>query len=107
MLDAPVGGTISTNDSPLYAACQEFVERDDEVALLPILCTGFTDSHYMRAAFGSVAYGIWPSRSTPYDVRGATVHGYDERVHADDLVYATQFHIEFCRSVLAGGRGPA
>ncbi len=107
LLDAPVGGTISTTDSPLYAACQEFVERDDEVTLLPILCTGFTDSHYMRAAFGSVAYGIWPSRSTPYDVRGATVHGDDERVHADDLVYATQFHIELCSSVLAGGHGLA
>ena len=101
VLDQPVGGTTSSTDSPLFSACAEFLEATDPGAiLLPTLCTGFTDSHYMRAAFGSVAYGFWPSSVTPYAVWASTVHAHDERVHVDDLGYATSFHIAVCRALL-------
>jgi acetylornithine deacetylase/succinyl-diaminopimelate desuccinylase-like protein len=101
LLDAPLGGTVSTVESPLYEACGEFLRRHDpEAILLPILCSGFTDSHYMREAFGSVAYGLWPSRSTPHEIWTTTVHSEDERVHTDDLGYATAFHIELCHALL-------
>jgi acetylornithine deacetylase/succinyl-diaminopimelate desuccinylase-like protein len=104
VLDAPVGGTISSADSPLFSACGDVLHATDpDAVLLPTLCVGFTDSHYMRAAFGSVAYGLWPSSHTPYEVWSSTVHAHDERVHVDDLGYATSFHIEVCRALLKSG----
>ena len=104
VLDQPVGGTISSTDSPLFKACADFLDATDpDAILLPTLCTGFTDSHYLRAAFGSVAYGLWPFRSTPYEIWSSTVHGRDERVHVDDLGYATAFHVAVCRALLSQG----
>ncbi|MBV9164569.1 MAG: M20/M25/M40 family metallo-hydrolase [Solirubrobacterales bacterium] len=101
VLDAPVGGTISSTDSALFHACADFLHATDpDAILLPTLCTGFTDSHYLRAAFGSVAYGFWPSFSTPYEVWSSTVHGHNERVHVDDLAHATAFQIAVCRALL-------
>ena len=38
--------------------------------MAPICTAGFTDSHWMRVAFGTVAYGFFPSRLRPRD-RGA------------------------------------
>jgi hypothetical protein len=32
-------------------------------------------------------------------VLAAGVHGRDERIHVDDLGYATAFHIDVCRAV--------
>jgi acetylornithine deacetylase/succinyl-diaminopimelate desuccinylase-like protein len=96
-----VGGTISSLDSPLYEACERFVRAYDPGAiLLPTVGVGFTDSHYARASFGSAAYGFWPTRRTPHEVWSTTVHGHDERVHADDLGYAALFHVEACRALL-------
>ncbi len=107
LLDAPVGGTISAITSPLYEACANFLARHDpEAILLPILCAGFTDSHYLREAFGTVAYGLWPSQTTPHEIWSTTVHSDDERVHADDLGYATAFHIELCHALLASSAPP-
>lgn len=104
-LDPLVGGSISPLDSPLHGICARFLDRHDPGAiLLPTICTGFTDSHYARSSYGSVAYGFWPMRHTPFEIWGTTVHGHDERVHADDLGYATMFHIEACRELLSGGR---
>jgi acetylornithine deacetylase/succinyl-diaminopimelate desuccinylase-like protein len=102
-VDPLVGGTTSPLDSPLYSECARFVARDDPGAiLLPTICTGFTDSHYARASFGSLAYGFWPLRRTPYQVWSTTVHGHDERVHADDLGHAALFHLQACRALLGG-----
>jgi hypothetical protein len=42
-------------------------------------------------------------RTTPYEIAAAGVHGHNERIHVDDLGYATMFHIEVCRSLLACG----
>ena len=102
MLEPLTGGTVSPVQSMLFDACRGFVQANDPKAiLLPTICNGFTDSHYLRAAFGSVAYGFWPMRTTPYEIAAAGVHGHDERIHADDLGYATMFHVEVCRSLLA------
>ena len=101
VLEPLTGGTLSPVPSPLFEACQAFIDTHDPGAvLLPILCTGFTDSHYLRAAFDSIAYGFWPMRTTPYSIAAKGVHGHDERVHVDDLGYATRFHVEVCRALL-------
>jgi acetylornithine deacetylase/succinyl-diaminopimelate desuccinylase-like protein len=96
------GGSVSSFETPLADACREWFARHDPGAtLVPMVCNGFTDSHYLRDAFGTVAYGIWPSRHTPNEVLAGGVHGRDERIHVDDLGYATAFHIDVC---LAMGR---
>ncbi|MGH2916215.1 MAG: M20/M25/M40 family metallo-hydrolase [Solirubrobacteraceae bacterium] len=100
-IDPLVGGTISPLQSPLYDACAGFVAlHDPEAIMLPTVCVGFTDSHYARDSFGSIAYGFWPMCRTPYEVWSTTVHGHDERVHIDDLAYATLFHLHACRALL-------
>jgi acetylornithine deacetylase/succinyl-diaminopimelate desuccinylase-like protein len=100
-LEPPTGGTLSPLDTPLLDACREVLARmDPEAVLLPTICNGFTDSHYVRSAFGATAYGFWPVRHTPYQVAASGVHAADERIHADDLGYATRFHVELCRALL-------
>jgi acetylornithine deacetylase/succinyl-diaminopimelate desuccinylase-like protein len=104
-LEPPNGGSVSPIDTPLYEVCRAWLaENDPGAVLLPTVCTGFTDSHFMRDAFGSVAYGFWPMRHTPYEVAAAGIHSVDERVHVDDLGYATRFHVEACRAIGALGR---
>ena len=104
-LEPPNGGSVSPIDTPLYDVCRAWLaENDPGAVLLPTVCTGFTDSHFMRDAFGSVAYGFWPMRHTPYEVAAAGIHSVDERVHVDDLGYATRFHVEACRAIGALGR---
>ncbi|MDX6522264.1 MAG: hypothetical protein QOJ31_578 [Gaiellales bacterium] len=98
--EPPVGGSVATVDTPLYRVCQEFLDqRDPGAMLLPTISTGFTDSHFLRSAFGTAAYGFWPVKHTPSDVIYAGVHNRDERIHVDDLGYALEFTLHACRAV--------
>jgi acetylornithine deacetylase/succinyl-diaminopimelate desuccinylase-like protein len=95
-----VGGTVASVDTPLYRVCQDFLDqRDPGAVLLPTISTGFTDSHFLRSAFGTIAYGFWPVRHTPSDVLYSGVHNRDERIHVDDLGYALDFTLHACRAV--------
>jgi acetylornithine deacetylase/succinyl-diaminopimelate desuccinylase-like protein len=99
--EPPAGGTISDIDTPLYAACASFLaEHDPEAALLPAVSTGFVDSYFMRSGWGTVCHGFWPTRTTPLDVMQASVHNRDERIHIDDIAYATRFLRHAVRAVV-------
>jgi len=99
-LQEPVGGTVAPVDTELYRICQEFFdERDPGAVLLPMISTGFTDSHFIRQTFGTVAYGLWPVRTTPSDVLSSGIHNRDERIHVDDLAYGLDFTLHACRRV--------
>ena len=79
------GGTMSSPDTPLFAAIEEFLpEIEPGATAAPVICSGFTDSHWMRGAFGSVAYGFMPTRIDPM-LAGSLVHSADERIPLDDL----------------------
>jgi acetylornithine deacetylase/succinyl-diaminopimelate desuccinylase-like protein len=94
------GGTRSAIGGPLWDAVQSFVEAEEPgAAAAPICVAGFTDSHWMREAFGTVAYGFFPVARTPTDIYDAGVHNRDERIHTDDLALALQFHLELCREI--------
>ena len=55
------GGTRSQIGGPLWDAIASFVrEEEPEATVVPICVPGFTDSHWLRAAFGTVAYGFFP-----------------------------------------------
>jgi acetylornithine deacetylase/succinyl-diaminopimelate desuccinylase-like protein len=95
------GGAMSDIDSPLYRACQGFLDEADPGAqLLPVISTGFADSNYLRQAWGTVAYGFWPYRTTPVEVHDAGFHNVDERVHTDDLVYGVRAMLHIVRAML-------
>jgi len=80
------GGTRSALDTPLWAAVEGFVaETDPEARAVPACNTGFTDSHWLREAFGTVAYGFFPARALPVEVAATLIHSADERVPVADL----------------------
>jgi acetylornithine deacetylase/succinyl-diaminopimelate desuccinylase-like protein len=80
------GGTRSPLDTPLWEAVESFVgELEPGARAVPICTAGFTDSHWLREAFGTVAYGFFPARAMPPDVIATLVHSADERVPVDDL----------------------
>ena len=55
------GGTRSPIGGPLWDAVQAFVAQEEPGArAAPICVAGFTDSHWLREAFGTVAYGFFP-----------------------------------------------
>jgi acetylornithine deacetylase/succinyl-diaminopimelate desuccinylase-like protein len=100
-LDELTGGATSEIDTPLYRACQGFLDADDPGAvLLPVISTGFADSNYLREAWGTVAHGFWPYRTTPADVHDAGFHNVNERVHTQDLVYGTRAMLHVVRTML-------
>jgi len=80
------GGTRSSLETPLWAAVESFVaERDPGSRAVPVCVAGFTDSHWLRDAFGTVAYGFFPAREMPYDVAATLIHSADERIPVADL----------------------
>jgi acetylornithine deacetylase/succinyl-diaminopimelate desuccinylase-like protein len=80
------GGTRSEISGPLWDAVQSFVESEEPGATpAPICVAGFTDSHWMREAFGTVAYGFFPSRDMDSETAARLIHSADERVPVSDL----------------------
>jgi acetylornithine deacetylase/succinyl-diaminopimelate desuccinylase-like protein len=96
-----VSASSSPVDGVVPAAIAAFLEAEgDPSTLLPTLCTGFTDSNFLRAAGGTHAYGFSPFRATPNEVVEAGYHNANERVHVDDLLLSTRFHLDLARRVL-------
>jgi acetylornithine deacetylase/succinyl-diaminopimelate desuccinylase-like protein len=83
----PEGGTRSPLDTPLWQALEEWVAQVEPGARAAPLCgAGFTDSHWLREAFGTVAYGFFPvTGDLSPEVAALLVHSADERVPVSDL----------------------
>jgi acetylornithine deacetylase/succinyl-diaminopimelate desuccinylase-like protein len=81
------GGTRSPLDTPLWRALEEWVAEVEPGARAAPLCgAGFTDSHWLREAFGTVAYGFFPiSGDMPSEEAALLIHSADERVPVSDL----------------------
>jgi acetylornithine deacetylase/succinyl-diaminopimelate desuccinylase-like protein len=86
------GGTRSPLETPLWDVIGEFVpEIESGAKAAPILVPGFTDSHWMRAAFGTVAYGFFPMRTMEAELALRLIHSADERAAVDDLELGVRF----------------
>ncbi|HUQ23533.1 MAG TPA: M20/M25/M40 family metallo-hydrolase [Gaiellaceae bacterium] len=95
------GGTRSALDTPLWDAISGWVEEAEPGArLLPLCCSGFTDSHWLREAFGTVAYGFFPMKTMEMDVAARLIHSADERTHVDDLGLGVDFLRAAARSLV-------
>jgi acetylornithine deacetylase/succinyl-diaminopimelate desuccinylase-like protein len=85
------GGTRSALGGPLWDAIKSFVAKiEPEATVLPVSVAGFTDSHWLREAFGTVAYGFFPSRAMDPQLAARLVHSADERTAVDDLELGVQ-----------------
>ena len=86
------GGTRSPMEGPLWDAIEGWVAgHEPEAGVAPICLAGFTDSHWMRDAFGTVAYGFFPMRHMDTQVATRLVHSANERTNVDDLELGVDF----------------
>lgn len=94
------GGTRSPVDGPLWDAVESFV-RDEEpgAVVAPTCVAGFTDSHWVLEAFGTVAYGFFPARTIDPQLAERLIHSADERVPVADLELGARFLIHAARAV--------
>lgn len=100
LLASPVGGTESPVDTPLYSVCEQYVaQRLPGAVLLPLLCTGFTDSHFARATHGTVAYGFAPVFATDHAAYLQGMHNVDETLAVADLVEMVRFTMYAIRTL--------
>jgi acetylornithine deacetylase/succinyl-diaminopimelate desuccinylase-like protein len=90
-----VGGTRSKLDTPLWDVLEQFTETLEPGArLAPMACPGFTDSHFLREAFGTTAYGYFPLKAMDTELATKLVHSANERIKVDDL----ELGVEMLRS---------
>jgi acetylornithine deacetylase/succinyl-diaminopimelate desuccinylase-like protein len=97
------GGTRSSLDTPLWRAVEDWVAETEPGALAtPLACVGFTDSHWLRQAFGTVAYGFFPTTGElPPEVAAGLVHSADERIPVSDLEAGVSWLRYAARAVLS------
>jgi len=94
------GGTRSSMETPLWSAIEGWVaEIEPGARVAPLCCSGFTDSHWLRAAFDTVAYGFFPMRTMDPELAARLIHSADERVHVDDLELGVEFLRHAARSL--------
>ncbi|HEY4674805.1 MAG TPA: M20/M25/M40 family metallo-hydrolase [Candidatus Bathyarchaeia archaeon] len=80
----------SVTDTPLYEQIVSVLkEFEPDCSVAPILLTGGTDSRFFRE-MGSVCYGFQPMLADmPYGEMLKMVHGIDERISIENLVFGT------------------
>jgi acetylornithine deacetylase/succinyl-diaminopimelate desuccinylase-like protein len=94
------GGTRSSLHTPLWEAVESFVAAEEPGArLVPVILPGFTDSHHVREAFGTIAYGFFPMRTMDAETAARLIHSADERIPVDDLELGTRFLLHVARTI--------
>ena len=83
-------GNESTTKTPLYQAITGVLkDLEPNCGITPTLTTGGTDSRFFRE-MGSVCYGFHPMRpDEPIDKLEERMHGIDERITIENLVFGT------------------
>ena len=97
-----VGGTRSPLATPLWDALERFTaEIEPGARLAPIACPGFTDSHFLREAYGTTAYGFFPLKTMDTELATKLVHSANERIPVDDLALGVDM-LRFVARTLLG-----
>ncbi|MGA3291460.1 MAG: M20/M25/M40 family metallo-hydrolase [Candidatus Bathyarchaeia archaeon] len=89
------GGSESASDTPLYITITSVLkEFEPGCGVTPTLTTGGTDSRFFREN-GSICYGFQPMiPDEPNDELEKRMHGIDERITIENLVYGTSILYE-------------
>jgi acetylornithine deacetylase/succinyl-diaminopimelate desuccinylase-like protein len=94
------GGTRSAIGGPLWDAAESFVAAEEPgAALAPVCVAGFTDSHWVRDAFGTVAYGFFPARALEPEVSARLIHSANERIPTADVELGLRWLLHAARTV--------
>jgi acetylornithine deacetylase/succinyl-diaminopimelate desuccinylase-like protein len=95
-------GNESSTKTPLYNAITGVLnEFEPDCAITPTLTTGGTDSRFFRET-GSICYGFHPMRpDEPNDKLEARMHGIDERITIENLVFGTSIFYETVKRFMA------
>jgi acetylornithine deacetylase/succinyl-diaminopimelate desuccinylase-like protein len=88
-------GSESTTETPLYNTITTVLrEFEPKCGITPTLTTGGTDSRFFRET-GSICYGYQPMiPDEPNDQLEKRMHGIDERITIENLVYGTSILYE-------------
>ncbi len=88
-------GNESNTQTPLYKAITDVLtEFEPTCGVTPTLTTGGTDSRFFRET-GSICYGFHPMRpDEPNDELEKRMHGIDERITIENLVFGTSIFYE-------------
>jgi acetylornithine deacetylase/succinyl-diaminopimelate desuccinylase-like protein len=88
-------GSESTTKTPLYDSITSVLrEVEPNCGITPTLTTGGTDSRFFRET-GSICYGFHPVRpGEPNDQYEKRMHGIDERLSVENLVWGTSVFYE-------------
>jgi acetylornithine deacetylase/succinyl-diaminopimelate desuccinylase-like protein len=91
-------GNESTTQTALYDVISDVLkEFEPNCGVTPTLTTGGTDSRFFRET-GSVCYGFQPMRpDEPNDQLEKRMHGIDERITVENLVFGTSILYETVR----------
>jgi acetylornithine deacetylase/succinyl-diaminopimelate desuccinylase-like protein len=105
LLEPLEGGTESPTDTALYRVIEEYVEeRLPGAVLVPIVNAGFTDSHWIRSARETVAYGFAPVFHTDAAAYSDAAHADDEAIAVADVAEMAEFHLRAIRALQAAAR---
>jgi acetylornithine deacetylase/succinyl-diaminopimelate desuccinylase-like protein len=97
------GGTRSELGTPLWSAVDNFVAGiEPDATVLPVSVAGFTDSHWLREAFGTVAYGFFPAKAMDPQLASRLIHSANERIAVDDLELAVDCFRQVAQEVCGG-----
>ena len=88
-------GSESSTETPLYSTITSVLkEFEPNCGVTPTLATGGTDSRFFREK-GSICYGFQPMiPDEPSDQLNKRMHGIDERITIENLVYGTSILYE-------------
>jgi len=88
--------------TPLYDVITNVLkEFEPNCGITPMLMTGGTDSRFFRRK-GSVCYGFHPMRpDVPYGEMVKMVHGVDERISIENLVFGTSVLYETVKKFMS------
>ena len=89
-------------ETPLYDVIVRVLrEFEPNCGVAPMLMTGGTDSRFLRR-MASVCYGFHPARpDEPYGEMLKTIHGIDERISIENLVFGTSVLYEVVRRFIS------
>ena len=96
-----VAGRHAVADRRPLVGCRRVVRRrrGPGARVAPVCVPGFTDSHWLREAFDTVAYGFFPARTLDPKVAVRLIHSADERVPVEDLELGVRFLRHVARAV--------
>lgn len=96
-------GTSSPYDTDFFRQIETSVSKFDPGAVcVPSTSNGGTDSRFFRAKFGTIAYGFRVTKlDVPVKEYVGMVHGVDERIGQENLVYRTKLLVDVVKRAMS------